>query len=429
MASDRTDIQARERLAGLALIASAGLAVIAVNSAALPFYQSLLHFELGPALPRFGRFDIDHWVSEALMSVFFLLIGLEVKREWYEGRLADPARRRLPILAAIGGMIIPALLYLAFVGGDPDHVRGWAIPAATDIAFAIGVLALLGRHAPSEIKVLLVTIAIVDDVGAVAIIALFYTSSLNVAALGWAVAVLFTMAVMAMFGVRRLAPYLAGFVVLWFLVLASGIHATVAGVMAALTIPLSGGDGRPSPLKRLEHAIHPWVMFGIVPLFGFTSAGVQLDGGLAALGQPIAAGVMLGLAIGKPVGVFGSIWLANRLNLAPKPPGITDGQLLGAAVLTGIGFTMSLFIGSLAFPEDPAGVDSARLGTLAGSLISALVGFALLRLAARAPVDIEEAAEALEIFGGDQEEVRAQRIQVAVRPADAREDSDEAPGR
>lgn len=396
-------VQARERLAGIILIAAATIALIAANSPAKDAYEAFLHFKFGPAMPRFGQFSVHYWISEALMAIFFLLVGLEVKREWYEGGLADPARRKLPILAAIGGMAVPALAYMAFVGGDPDHMRGWAIPAATDIAFAIGVLALLGRHAPASLKVLLVTIAIVDDIGAVAIIALVYTASLDVMALGTALAVVAAMAVLAMLGVRKLWPYLIGFALLWLAVLASGVHATIAGVLAALTIPLKGSDTK-SPLKRLEHAIHPWVMFGIVPLFGFASAGVALAGGLAALGEPIAEGVALGLFLGKQLGVFGAIWLAVTLGLAAQPRGISWMQLYGAAALCGIGFTMSLFIGALAFPGDPAGIDSARIGTLAGSLASALLGFALLRFASPVESEPDDVTEADDIFCADDED-------------------------
>lgn len=401
MAIDRNKQRAQERLAGIILIASAMLALLMANSGLKPAYDAILHLKLGPPLPKFGVMDISHWVSEALMAIFFLLVGLEVKREWFEGKLAKPEDRRLPILAAIGGMVVPALVYILLVGNDPAHINGWAIPAATDIAFAIGVLAILGRHAPTSIKLLLVSIAIVDDVGAVAIIALFYTAKINVLALGGAIAVTVGMAVMSLMGVRRLAPYIAAFVLLWLLVLASGVHATIAGVMAALTIPLGGNESK-SPLKRLEHAIHPWVMFGVVPLFGFTSAGVALTSGAAVIGQPIALGVMLGLFIGKQIGVFGAIWAAVRLGIAKLPPTAEWTQIYGAAVLCGIGFTMSLFIGALAFPDDAIAIDQAKIGTLAGSLLSALVGFVILRLAPEVAASDDEADEFEEIFGCDQ---------------------------
>ncbi|MEO6113711.1 MAG: Na+/H+ antiporter NhaA, partial [Sphingomicrobium sp.] len=238
MTFDPINAQARERNAGLLLIAAALLALIAANSPLAGAYHDLLHLTLGPEMPRLGRMSLHEWIADGLMAIFFLLVGLEIKREWYQGRLSTPAERRLPMLAAIAGMVLPALIYLAVSGGDPALLRGWAIPAATDIAFAVGVLAILGRHAPASIKLLLVTIAIVDDVGAVLIIALFYTAELNVLALAAVFGVAGTMAALGQFGVRRLSPFMVGFALLWLLMLASGVHATIAGVLAALTIPL-----------------------------------------------------------------------------------------------------------------------------------------------------------------------------------------------
>ena len=313
-------------------------------------------------------------------------------------RLSQAADRRLPILAAIGGMLVPALVYAFADWGDPAHLRGWAIPAATDIAFAIGVLAILGRHAPSSIKLLLVSIAVVDDVGAVAIIAIVYTASLDIVALTAA------LGVPCGHGgdehARRETPLALSDcrASLWFLVLASGVHSTIAGVLAALAIPL-GPSKDDSPLRDLEHAIHPWVMFGVVPLFGFTSAGVALGGGIDMLRQPVALGVMLGLFIGKQVGVFGAMWVAVRLRLVPMPSGAGWRHLWGAAALCGIGFTMSLFIGALAFPGDKEAIEAAKLGTLAGSFLSALVGYALLRFTPEVERDDEE-DEADDVFAG-----------------------------
>jgi len=361
----------------------------------------LLHLKLGPAMPRLGQMSLHQWIADGLMAIFFLLVGLEVKREWYDGRLSAPAERRLPIVAAATGMAVPALIYLAAVGGDPVLARGWAIPAATDIAFAIGVLAVLGRHAPASIKLLLVTIAIVDDIGAVLVIALFYTADLNVLALAAALAFMGGMAAMGQFGVRRLWPYLVGFALLWLLVLASGVHPTISGVLAALTIPL-GRTERQSPLKRLEHAIHPWVMFGVVPLFGLASAGVALSGGVNMLAQPLPLAVLLGLFAGKQLGIFGAIWLAVKSGMAPQPACTSWRQIYGAAILCGIGFTMSLFIGALAFPLHPDLADQAKIGTLCGSLLSALAGYAMLRTAPPIDVSDEELDEAGEIFGADQ---------------------------
>ena len=393
--------QAREeRNAGLLLIAAAVAAMIAANSPFADQWHHLIERPLGVILPRVGELTPHLFVADGLMAIFFLLVGLEVKREWFEGRLSTRAERRLPIIAAAAGMAVPALIYVAVVGADPAFVHGWAIPAATDIAFAIGVLAILGRHAPPSIKLLLVTIAIVDDIGAVLVIALFYTSDLNIPALAGALALAGAMLALGRFGVRRLWPFLAGFALMWVLMLASGVHATIAGVLAALTIPL-GREGQ-SPLKRLEHAIHPWVMFGIVPIFGLVSAGVHLTGGITLLTDPVPLAVLLGLFVGKQVGIFGAIALAVKAGLAPKPEGAGWTQLYGAAILCGIGFTMSLFIGALAFPGDQLRIDQAKLGTLAGSLISAIVGYAVLRLARPVELNAEDVEEAGEIFAADQ---------------------------
>jgi len=392
----------RERLAGLLLIAAAAAALLLANGPWAEAYHHALDARIGPAMPRLGVMSVHQWIADGAMALFFLLVGLEVKREWLDGRLAGAAERRLPIIAAAAGMAVPALVYLGVTGFDPALARGWAIPAATDIAFAIGVLAILGRYAPPSIKLLLVTIAIVDDIGAVIVIALAYTAELDIFALGAALAVAAAMAALGQFGVRRLWPYLAGFVILWLLVLASGVHPTVAGVLAALTVPLGRGEPH-SPLRRLEHAVHPCVMFGIVPLFGLASAGVSLGGGLGALAQPLPLGVLLGLFAGKQLGVFAAIWATVRSGLAPMPGGASWRHLYGAALLCGIGFTMSLFIGALAFPDDPARVDGARIGTLAGSLLAALAGWAVLRFAAPVPGgradDVEDVGE---LFAADE---------------------------
>ena len=393
--------QAREeRNAGLLLIAAANAAMVAANSPWAGQWHHLIERPLGLTLPRVGLLTPHLFVADGLMAIFFLLVGLEVKREWYEGRLATPAERRLPIVAAVAGMAVPALIYVAVVGADPAFVHGWAIPAATDIAFAIGVLAILGRHAPPSIKLLLVTIAIVDDIGAVLVIALFSTSDLNIPALVAALVLAAAMLALGRFGVRRLWPYIAGFALMWVLMLASGVHATIAGVLAALTIPL--GDETRSPLKRLEHAIHPWVMFLIVPIFGLVSAGVHLTGGMTALTDPVPLAVLLGLFLGKQIGIFGAVALSVRTGIASKPEGASWMQLYGAAILCGIGFTMSLFIGALAFPGDQLRVDEAKLGTLAGSLLSAIAGYAVLRLARPIEPDADDIDEAGEIFAADQ---------------------------
>jgi NhaA family Na+:H+ antiporter len=390
----QTHATSHERLAGLLLMAAAAAALALANSPLGPAYRDALHVYLGPL-------TVHDWIADALMAVFFLLVGLEVKREWYDGRLATPAARTLPLLAAVGGMAVPALVFAATVGFEPRLMSGWAVPAATDIAFALGVLALLGARAPAAIKLLLVTIAIVDDIGAVAIIAVFYTEGLDAPALLASGAILAAMWGMNRAGVRRLWPYLAGFGLLWLAVHESGVHATVAGVLAAMTLPLGRGETH-SPLKRLEHGIHPWVMYGIVPLFGLVSAGVAI-GGLDSLLSPLPLGVALGLFVGKQAGVFGAIWLADRLGVARKPPTLAWRHIYAAALLCGIGFTMSLFIGELAF-TDAALIDGAKIGTLVGSAASVLAAFLVLELARTEPrVDADrvdaDRGEADEVFG------------------------------
>jgi len=403
MSGGTQDHQRQEKFAGLLLIAAAVIALLLANSSLYDAYHALLDTKFGPVMPRFGQMSLHYWIADGLMAIFFLLVGLEVKREWYDGRLSTPAERRLPVIAAAAGMAVPALIYLSVTGFDSELLRGWAIPSATDIAFAVGVLALLGARANPAIKLLLVAIAIIDDVGAVVIIALVYTSDLDLVAIAAAAAILAVMVGMNRFGVRRLSPYLVGFAILWLAMLASGIHATISGVLAALTIPL-GREGR-SPLKRLEHAIHPWVMFGIMPLFGLASAGVHI-GALDEVMKPLPLAIVAGLFLGKQLGVFGAIWLTVRSGLAPKPEHTRWSELYGASVLCGIGFTMSLFIGALAFPASPLNVEAAKLGTLVGSILSALLGFAVLRFVAPVTADAEEASEAAEIFGADQVEDR-----------------------
>ena len=386
----------QERRAGLVLIAAAAAALIAANTPLEHAYHELLHFELGPVLPQVGPLTVHALVADGLMAIFFLLVGMEVKREFIEGKLSHPKARRLPVLAAIAGMAVPALVYLAVVGFDPRLAHGWAIPSATDIAFAVAVLAILGTHAPPSIKVLLVSIAVVDDVGAVVVIAIFYTDSVDTLMLGAAVAVVGLMALTNMMGARRSWPYLAGFALLWWLVLSSGIHATIAGVLAALTIPLGPGE-RHSTLEHLAHKLHPWVMFGIVPLFGFVSAGVHIGAGAPVL-DPLPLGVLLGLFVGKQLGVFGAIRIGDALGVCCRPDGASWPQIYGASVLCGIGFTMSLFVGALAFPGQPEIADSAKIGTFAGSMLAALLGWAVLRASSPVPWYDDDVQAALRLF-------------------------------
>jgi NhaA family Na+:H+ antiporter len=398
------DFLASESAGGILLIFAAILAMIVANSALGESYHHLVHTETGPVLSdKLGPMTVHLWINDGLMAIFFLLVGLEIKREFVDGRLASWDRRRLPFIAAAAGMAVPALLYMLFAGGTPGLAQGWAIPAATDIAFAMGVLALLGRRAPTSLKLFLVTVAIVDDMGAVAIIALFYTATIDLAALGAAAALLGMMFACNRGGVRHLSVYLLLFACLWYAMLLSGVHATIAGVLAAMTIPLDRTPGAPdsaaSPLHRLEHALHPWVAFAIVPVFGFVNAGVDIRGlGSEQLLSPLPLGIAAGLFLGKQIGIFGSVWLAVKLGIAGRLRGATWRQVHAVAVLCGIGFTMSLFIGGLAFPGAPELIDEAKIGVLAGSLAAALIGYALARFAPLHPDhDVIEAASEGEI--------------------------------
>jgi NhaA family Na+:H+ antiporter len=370
-----------EAASGLLLMAAAALALIVANSPLGDLYRQLLHAQAGPVLsPKLGPMTAHLWINDGLMALFFLLVGLEIKREFAEGQLASREKRRLPVIAAAAGMAVPALLYLAVAGGMPGLVRGWAIPAATDIAFAIAVLGLAGSRVPASLKLFLTAVAIADDVGAVAIIAVAYTEALNLVALAAAGLILAGMYLMGRLGVTRLRFYLLGAALLWYLVLLSGVHATVAGVLAAMVVPLRGGEG--SVLHRLEHGLAPWVGFLIVPLFGFANAGLSLAGlDPALLLAPLPLGVAAGLFAGKQLGIFVAVRLSVACGLSRRPRGATWLQIYGVALLCGIGFTMSLFIGLLAFPGRPDLAEQAKLGTLAGSLLSALAGYIVLRLA------------------------------------------------
>lgn len=359
-------------------MAAAIVALIIANSPLGPSYDGILYAYVGPL-------SLGHWINDGLMAVFFLLVGLEIKREVLDGQLSTWPRRILPGIAAAGGMVVPAMIYLIFNRGPT--AAGWAIPAATDIAFALGVIALLGKRVPASLRVFLAALAIIDDLGAVAIIAFFYTAGLSLPDLAGAAVAVGVLVAMNLSGVRRLSPYLIVGVVLWVLVLRSGIHATLAGVMLALTIPmertpsLSDADCD-SPLHRLEHALHLPVGFFVLPIFGLANAAVPVLGLPAdAFVAPVTMGVALGLLVGKVVGVFGFATVATRLGLADMPARAGQLQLLGVALLCGIGFTMSIFITLLAFPESPLLQSEAKIGVLAGSLFSGLLGYGILRFA------------------------------------------------
>ena len=369
-----------EASAGLLLMAVAVVAITVANSPLAPAYFAALRVYLGPL-------TVQYWINDALMALFFLLVGLEIKREVVAGQLASWPQRILPGGAAVGGMLVPALIYAAFNADNPDTAHGWAIPAATDIAFALGVLSLLGNRVPVSLKIFLTALAIIDDLGAVLIIAVFYTGDLNLPALGGAAVVLAGAIALNRLRVQALTPYLALGAVLWLLVFLSGVHATIAGVLLALTIPIGGkagtGAAENSPLERLEHALIRPVGFLVVPVFGFANAGLSFAGiGPGSFAEPVTMGVGLGLLLGKLTGVLGAVWIMVRLKVATLPDSANWQQTVGVALLCGIGFTMSLFVSMLAFNE-PNLVDEAKLGIIAGSLVAGLSGYAVLVLAGR----------------------------------------------
>ncbi len=370
-----------ESAGGILLVIAAALALLLSNSPWSGAYEALLHLPISLPIPALSLpHSLLHWINDGLMAVFFFLVGLEIKREVLEGELSSARQIALPGLAALGGMAAPALIYLLVNRDVPANLAGWAIPAATDIAFAVGVLALLGSRIPLGLKVFLLALAILDDLGAILVIALFFTAELSMTALGLAGLALLALVLLNRCGISRLTPYLVIGVVLWACVLESGIHATLAGVALAFTIPMRAKSG-PSPLRSCEHALHPWVAFGIMPIFAFANAGVSLAGtGIGLLAEPVALGVLLGLFLGKQLGVMGMTVLGTRLGICRLPEGAGWLQMYGVALLTGIGFTMSLFIGTLAF-SDPVYATEVRVGVLSGSMLSAGLGYLVLRLA------------------------------------------------
>jgi NhaA family Na+:H+ antiporter len=366
-----------EASGGIILMLVAALAIATANSPMADAYFNILHVYIGPL-------SIQHWINDALMAVFFLLVGLEIKREMLDGQLSTWSRRILPGAAAAGGMVFPALFYIYFNWNDASALRGWAIPTATDIAFALGVLSLFGKRVPASLKIFLAALAIIDDLGAVIVIALFYTADLNLLALSGAAIVVGNLIIFNRMGVKALWPYLVLGAVLWVLVFSSGVHATLAGVVLALTIPLKLTPGTPeathaeSPLHKLEHHLHKPVAFAIVPIFGFANAGVSFAGvSMSIVTEPLTMGVAAGLLLGKLVGVLGTVAVLVNFKLAELPAQASWGQMAGVALLCGIGFTMSLFIGLLAF-NDPNVQDHVKIGILLGSLTSGLIGAVLL---------------------------------------------------
>ena len=376
-----------EAAGGILLLFAAVAAMVLKNSPLGEGYAELLNV---PIQIRFGALDIHKsfflWVNDGLMAIFFFTIGMEVKREIMIGELSDVRQIVLPGMAGFGGIIVPALIYYLLNSGDPLALQGWAIPTATDIAFALAVLSLVG-NVPTALKLFLMTLAIIDDLGAIIIIALFYTANLSVASLLVALSAIFGLVLLNLKGTLRIAPYILVGIVLWVSVLKSGVHATLAGVILGLFIPLGPrvaameGEG---PLQHLLHKLHPWVAFGILPTFAFVNAGVAFDGfTLGSLLEPVPLGIMLGLVVGKQLGIFSFAWVAIKFGVARLPEKVSMKQIYGAALLCGVGFTMSLFIGGLAFEEIGVGYDRPeRLGIIAGSLLAGILGFIVLKLAA-----------------------------------------------
>ncbi|MDF1747891.1 MAG: Na+/H+ antiporter NhaA [Alphaproteobacteria bacterium] len=370
---------------GLTLIAAAVLALVVMNSGMADSYTQALATKFTISYGDIGLSKaLLLWINDFLMAIFFLHVGLEIKREVVDGELSSLRSASLPAVAAIGGMVAPALIYFGINYGDSSALEGWAIPAATDIAFALGVLALLGKRVPVALKVLLLAVAIIDDLGAIVIIALFYTANLSGIALGVAALVIAGLVTLNRLGVRSITPYMLLGLVLWVAVLKSGVHATLAGVVVAFCIPITGATkDEEGPLLTLEHALTPWVAFGIMPVFAFANAGVSLAGMTpAALMEPIAMGIALGLFFGKQIGIMGGCLLAVKLGIASLPSGIKWKHMWGLSMLAGIGFTMSLFIGNLAF-DSVEQAASVRIGVLSGSILAAIAGYMMLRVVGR----------------------------------------------
>lgn len=381
---DLNEFIKKESSAGIVLIFVTIVALILRNSPLTDLYDAFLHT---PVEVKFGALNIAKplflWINDGLMAVFFFLVGLEVKREILEGELSSWSKVSLPLVAAVGGMVVPALVYVFFNYGDETAMRGWAIPTATDIAFALGILSLLGSRVPVALKIFLMALAIIDDLGAIVIIALFYTTELSVTSIVVASLALVVLISMNRFKVIKSAAYILVGIILWVSVLKSGVHATLAGVALAFCIPIS--STRPngtkfSMLKEMEHNLHHWVAFFILPLFAFVNAGVDLTSiSMNQMFDPVPLGILLGLFVGKQVGVFGFSYLAIKLKLASLPTGVNFKQLYGVSILTGIGFTMSLFVNSLAFIDDTLFAYTDKLAVLIGSFLSGIVGYLILK--------------------------------------------------
>ena len=380
------DYLKKDSTAGILLMVVTLLALLMQNSSLTHYYTQFLHT---PVEIKFGALHIAKplllWVNDGLMAIFFFLVGLEVKREVMEGHLSSLSQLTLPGIAALGGMLAPALIFIALNWGDPFALKGWAIPTATDIAFALGILSLLGSRVPVSLKIFLMALAIIDDLGAIVIIALFYTSELSTVSIAIAALSLIVLFVMNRMGVARKAAYIIVGIILWVSVLKSGVHATLAGVALAFLIPLHSRDehGKPfSMAHEMEHGLHYWVAFFILPLFAFVNAGVDLRGiSLREMAGSVPLGIMLGLFVGKQLGVFGFSWIAIKLGIASLPKDANWKMLYGVAILTGIGFTMSLFVDTLAYGDTKLYHYADKLAILLGSLMSGVVGYIVLRIA------------------------------------------------
>jgi len=371
-----------EAASGIILMLTALSAMLIANSPLSPFYDLLLEL---PVVVAVGSFEIAKplllWINDGLMAMFFFLVGLELKREFIEGDLSQPGQVTLPAIGAVGGMLVPALCYAAFNYDDPQAIKGWAIPTATDIAFALGILTIIGKKVPLQLKVFLTSLAIFDDLGAIIVIAIFYTEQLSLSSLIIAAVVISILFLLNRRGVTSTAPYLFFGVILWVSVLKSGVHATLAGVMLAFFIPIAGKKGEESPLKALEHNLHTMIAFIVLPIFAFANAGLDFSGvGINEILSPVPLGIIVGLVVGKQIGIFGFCFIAIKLGFASLPKNVNWKLLYGVSMLCGVGFTMSLFIGSLAFENDfNAVVFQERLGIVIGSLISGILGYLLIK--------------------------------------------------
>ena len=374
-----------EAASGLVLLISAILALIISNSNLSEMYFGTLEKYIFIGINKYGiKLSVLHWINDALMAIFFFFVTLEIKREFIEGELSNLKQAMLPIVGAIGGMLVPALVYVYINYGDTETLRGWAIPSATDIAFSLGVLSLLGSRVPISLKVFLTALAIIDDLGAIIIIAFFYSGDLNIIYLGLIILAFLALLILNKFNIKKLLPYLLIGIFMWDFTHQSGIHATIAGVLLASTIPHRKKPKEHSMLIKIEHAISPYVAFGIMPLFAFANAGVSLEGlSLSSFASKVPLGILLGLFVGKQFGVFIFSYLSIKFKIAQMPTNANWINFYGVGVLTGIGFTMSLFVGNLAFVENMNYMDGVKIGVLGGSLLSTLFGYFLILFAPR----------------------------------------------